>query len=115
VLTADKIPPIATQSPPEHRTVEFENTQSVKVVFPERTDTAPPRAWLKSPAADTDDRTDRISANRLLLDAAIPKIEADALLFLPFDVTSKSCASTFFTVRQATSSKYATPPKTKQF
>ena len=73
------------------------------MVFPERTDIVPPRAWLKSPEADTDDRTDRISANRLLLDAAIPKIEADALLFLPFDVTDESYACTFFTVRQTTS------------
>ena len=115
MLTADKIPPIATQSSPEHRTVDCENTQPVKVVFPERIDIAPPRAWLKLPAADTDDRTDRISANRLLLDAAIPKIEADALLFLPVDATDELYTCTFFTVRQATSSKYAMPPKMKQF
>jgi hypothetical protein len=88
--------------------------QSFSDTFPDNSDTAPPKAWLKSPSAIKIDPVDRIPMKELLFDAAILKIVPDALLLFPDAKTDEICACTFLSDRQNTCSKYTIPPILKQ-
>ena len=90
---------------PEHRKVDWEKKQSLMDTFPDKMDTAPPKAWLKSPLHEIVVCKDRMFVKMLLFEAPTLTIAPTALLLMPFDKTDEFNASKFFNVRQKASSK----------